>query len=879
MNNKKKILLLDSHAIIHRAFHGVPPLTTSDGTPVNAVYGYASTLMSVLEQFQPDYVVAAFDLPGGTFRHQLFPEYKANRSAPADDLKPQFSLTRELVAGFGIPVVDAENYEADDVIGTLAKKAEQEGLEVVIVTGDKDTFQLITDHISVYTMSRGIRDMVLYDAEAVKEKMGVTVEQVVDFKGICGDASDNIPGVKGIGEKGAQQLLGEYGTLDVVYENIDHIKPALAKKLTEQRELAFLSREIGTISVEAPVELDLELADATHISYKGARAVFQKFGFVSLLKKLAKKVGSEEGGSQAKPVYAISAERWQDYVKDIQEGERVFIVPDHDNGMIYGWGVCAESQDAVYVAHNKEVGELLSGGVLSCAAYDVKGLHHLCDRSGVRHPQCRDDVLLYAYAARLGKSVSFEHLVFDITGEDISAEANPQQMTLDLRDHARSRGSAHRDALLLRDVWKHLETEMEKIAKTQVLDKTVQEVYQEMDLPLADVLYKMESVGVLFDQKVFADISHINEKAVAELREQIQEQAGVAFNVNSTKQLREILFEQLQLPTESIKKTKTGYSTASSELEKLKDAHPIIPLIEKYRELFKLQSTYIDTLPQCVENDGRIHTTYHQEGTSTGRLSSSDPNLQNIPIRSETGRALRQAFIAAPGKKLVSADYSQIDLRCVAHVAEDQQMIAAFTEGADIHTVTAASVLGKDPSDISKEERSQAKELNFGLIYGMGPGAFAKAAGITFGEAKSFIEVYFKNFSGVKTYMENMRLDAAEMGYAETLFGRRYYVSGINAANPQIRAAAERAAINMPIQGLTADIMKKAMLAVDQLIERDFSGRAQLLLQIHDEVIVEADESVAGELSDKIKDVMSGVYALSVPLLVDAEIGDHWGQL
>ncbi len=911
---RELLMLLDGNAIIHRAFHGVPPLSLPDGTPTNAVYGFTSTLLNVLEKFQPDYVVATFDLPGKTFRHDLYPEYKGKRKELDPDLIPQFDLVKEVVLALNIDIQEKENYEADDVIGTLSKQATAEGVNTVIVTGDKDTLQLVDDHVSVFTMSRGISDMILYDSELVLEKMGVRVEQVTDYKGIRGDSSDNIPGVRGIGEKGATELLGLYGDLDGVYAHIDDVKGAMQKKLLEYKEQAYLSKELGTIDCAVPVTLSLKDSSSAAISFDGARAVFQKFAFARLVKRLDKRagrieesaasenVGKSQKKSTKKKVSAATHERASLNSVEAREflghceGKEVVMLLDADHVQLHGAALCLGDR-AVYIPYNDDLRAsfdgFLSRGKSRIIAYDVKALKHQCRALSVPEPLVWRDLLLLAYCARTGKRIALWELVFSIVeGSHVTQEQKQSQMALDLRDDVAVQKRLVAQVSEVAQVYRVILEEMDVIATAQKKSQaeknvkvrddapTVWHVFDHLEMPLMAILYKMEEAGIAFDPAVFSRIAKSTNRKLEKLTKSIHDHAGSAFNINSTKQLRVVLFETLQLPVAGVTRTKTGYSTASSELEKLRSLHPIIPAIETYRELFKLKTTYIDALPALVRDDGRIHTTYNQAVTSTGRLSSSDPNLQNIPTRTEAGRALRAGFVAGKGKKLISADYSQVELRCVAHVAQDTAMIEAFKKGADIHTFTSARVLGKDMDAISKEERSRAKELNFGLIYGMGSSSFAKAADIDLSLAKDFIAKYFGAFHGVKDYMDQTKVFAHEHGYVETLEGRRYYLDGISSKNSMIRSGAERAAINMPIQGLAAEIMKLAMIAVDRfLVEKYPTGDVRMLLQIHDEIILESPEKNAAKVMKEIQSVMEGVYALSVPLTVDAEIGDHWGEL
>ncbi|PID52072.1 MAG: DNA polymerase I [Candidatus Moraniibacteriota bacterium] len=885
-NKKKTLLLLDGNAIIHRAYHAIPPLSTEDGTEINAVFGFTSTLLTVLEKFHPDYIIATFDLPGKNFRHEMYSDYKATRKETPEDLIPQFDLVKDVVRSLGITIIEKAGFEADDVIGTVAADATKQKIDTVIVTGDKDTLQLVDDSVKVFTMSRGIHDMLLYDRELVKEKMGIDVDQIIDYKGLRGDASDNIPGVKGVGEKTAIMLLGEYHTLENVYDNIENIKGAVRKKLEADKEQAFLSRDLGIIRRDVPIEIiSYAETEVQRMTFDNARKMFQKLGFTSLLKRLpdAKKSSDVKGDEQEqkKQYIFLSEDEVASTLEKLQK-EEVCIAIDADEKKMYGVALC--KNDVFYVAYTEKTRELINfflqdGGVKK-VCFDAKNDMHFLAKNNIRLRGVISDILLQAYVLQRNKKFEFEHLVFDVTGDILEEKKKTPQMELSLRDNSIEREQVCQRAFYMKALYGYFTQKICETIKSQNKKANIQTLLDTIEMPLIEILFNMEQCGILLDQKRFGEIAeHINTN-IEKLTENIYEYAGETFNINSTQQLRVILFDKLGIDTSTIKKTKTGFSTASSELNKIRDIHPIVEEIEKYRELFKLKTTYVDVLPTLVHADQRIHTSFNQAVASTGRLSSSDPNLQNIPIRTEEGRTLREGFVAGEGKKLVSADYSQIDLRCVAHVSGDAVLIDAFQKGADIHTFTAASVLGIAQKDVTTKQRSSAKELNFGLIYGMGQFGFARAAGIDNDQAKKFIAAYFEKFAGVKTYMDQTKKDAAQNGYVETLFGRRRYVAGITSKNFQIKSAGERAAINMPIQGLAADIMKLAMIAADKHITKMYhNGEVHAILQIHDEIIFEVDDAVVDIFTHDIRRVMEHVCTLAVPLVVDVAIGNHWGEL
>lgn len=886
----KKLLLLDGNAIVHRAYHAIPPLSTGDGVETNAVYGFTSTLLSVMEKFQPDYIVASFDVPGKTFRHEMYDDYKAKRKETPEDLVPQFDLVKDVVRSLGITIVEKEGYEADDVIGTIAAQTGSDGVETIIVTGDKDTLQLVNDHVRVFTMSRGIHDMILYDRDLVKDKMGVDVDQIVDYKGLRGDSSDNIPGVKGVGEKTAVSLLEEYKTLDNVYEHLDDIKESVRKKLETDKEKALLSRELGRIKTDVPIDnIDYKSVATQNMTFGSARKMFQKLSFTSLLKRLPEGSDADKSADakvavekkKKKHVYVAEGDVAQ-VLKEIEK-EPVAIALDVGDKQLYGFA--ATNGDVVhYIPYTPKTKEMCAFFLSSTGAqkifYDAKKAMHILTKENITLAGIKADALLQAYVVQKNKKFEFEQLVFDATGEVIEEKKSGAQMALVLRDEDEEKERACMRAEYIKVLHEDFQEKIAQTVATQGKKANIATVLETIEMPLVQVLFDMEMQGIMLDKERFGTIAAHIDAELEKLTEAIYKHAGETFNINSTQQLRVILFDKLGIDATNIKKNKTGYSTASSELEKIRDTHPIIENIETYRELFKLKTTYVDVLPTLTDSESRIHTTFNQAVASTGRLSSSDPNLQNIPIRTEEGRKLREGFVAKDGYKLVSVDYSQIDLRCVAHVSGDEALINAFKQGADIHTFTAASVIGVEQSAVTKEQRSSAKELNFGLIYGMGQYGFARAAGIDNKQAKAFIEAYFERFAGVKKYIDDTKEAAKKSGYVETLFGRRRYVPEITSKNFQLKSAGERAAINMPIQGLAADIMKLAMIAVDRRIAKKYDReKVYAVLQVHDEIIFEVEESLVETFVPDVKSVMEKVCELKVPLVVDSAFGNHWGEL
>ena len=888
--SQKTLLLLDGNAIVHRGYHALPPLATKAGEPVGAVYGFAMTLLSVLEKFKPAYVASSFDVPKPTFRHKAYAEYKATRVKAPDDLYAQIPISKEVVRAFGIPIFEMEGFEADDVVGTLARQAESEGMRVVIVTGDMDTLQLVTDNVSVFTMKRGIKDTVLYDAQKVFEKYGLTPDQLPDFKGLRGDPSDNIPGVKGIGEKTASQLLQKYETLEGVYAHLDDIKGLTRDKLARDKTMAIESKMLGTIRTDVPIEANLADCGFDAMTREtDIRKIFTRLEFFSLLGRLTKGGKARKSGEKSKKlnrtgyvkVTKCSADTlWQ----DMTQAEDFAFWMDVDGSSVKGFSVALGSGRVAYIPWREEFFKFyafFTNPKVRAVGYNLKETIKVLSRAGFTGAwENVSDVMLLAYLLQEGTDVSLERLVLVNLGEEIVVDAVQETLfeaSLEETLLPREEKSCEVAEAILR-LHKALQEKLHAVCDTQNKNKTLERVYQDIELPLVPILANMEIRGVQFDAVVFVDILEKVRAKIQKLEKRIYELAGGEFNINSTKQLRGVLFEKLKIATKDIKKTKTGYSTASSELEKLKGEYEIAKRIEEYRELFKLKTTYLDVLPELADSEGRVHTTFNQAVTATGRLSSSDPNLQNIPTRTDLGRMLRKAFVAREGYRLVSADYSQIDLRCAAHLSGDEKLIEAFHKGEDIHVATASEVYGTAVSCVTKEQRRQAKVMNFGVLYGMGAFGFMNASGLERKEAQSFIDAYMEKFSGLAKYLEDVKAYAKTNGYVETELGRRRYVPEINSTNFQVAGAGERMAVNLPIQGLAADIMKLAMIAVEKVVQ-EYGDRVRMILQIHDELIFEVEESLEQEVMGKIKNAMEQVYALQVPLLVDVVAGDCWGDL
>lgn len=871
----KTLVLLDGNALIHRSYHALPPMTTKAGESVNAVYGFTTTLFSVLEKFKPEYIAASFDLPGGTFRDELYKEYKATRVAAPDDLYAQIPRVKELVQAFNIPIYEQAGFEADDCVGTLARQAEVAGVNVIIVTGDTDTLQLVTDQVKVFTLRKGIKDMVLFGPAEVEAKYGFKAEHLIDYKGLRGDSSDNIPGVKGVGEKTATELIQQLGSLENIYAHLDEVKPKVREKLEADRDIAYLSKKLGTIDTKAPVTLDLEKTVAHDFDHEVVKKFLRDLEFFSLLKRvpgettpLASTIVPTKKKSAKKSLLIVDEKVLDEFLESVK-GKLVAVMLKEKDASLFGGGMEAvalavEGEEGREIEWNEitssKLRSFLGDAKQKKLVYDWKGMWHVLARFDASLQGVVADLLLSAYVLGESGKLDLETLFETYLSRSVGA-GNLVENT---------------QGLLL--IHRALETELKKVCEDQLPEKNVLTILNDMELPLVPVLFAMEEAGITLKKEVFTELSQEIDANLKKVEQEIHKLAGRDFNVNSPKQLAEILFVDLAIPTENIKKNKTGFSTASTELEKLRAEYPIVALIEEYRELFKLKTTYVDVLPGMVAEDGRLHTRYDQAVAATGRLSSNDPNLQNIPIRTEWGQRMRTGFVAAPGKKLVGVDYSQIELRIAAHLSNDETMIEAFRNNEDIHRTTASIVHGVKPEEVTDAMRREAKVLNFGIIYGMGAFGLAQAAKIDQKHASEFIKGYLKKFAGVAKYMEAMKAFVKEHGYVETEMGRRRSIPEIESGNVALVRAAERMAINMPIQGLEADIVKLAMLESRELLKK-YEGKALLLLQVHDELIFEVDEDIAEAFAESLKEMMKNVYTLKVPLLVSTEIGNTWGEI
>ena len=919
----ERLVVIDGHAIIFRAYFAMAraaaPLTVkSTGEPVGAVYQFSNTLRNVIEELQPTHIALALDVSDDTtFRRARDPNYKAHREAPPEDLPPQIDRCREVAEAFSIPVFEAPGFEADDVLATLADQAAAQGVETWIATLDSDLLQLVRDDVNVFMFRPYQRDVVRYDSDAkVRERYGIDPIQVIDYKAIVGDTSDNIPGVKGLGDKGAVKLLNIWRTLEEIYEHLDEVKPAgTQKKLREQREVAFHSKWLATINHEVPVQLDLDAASLLQFDRSTAIAKFEELEFRSLT-EWASQLGAESFAAAAAPPEP-ELEVEYDLVRDepaLREWvERAAAAPllavdletsalDPIDCQIAGYALADAEGRAAYipVGHRGELGVEVEGQldaefvrealrpvledpsvpkVLHNAKFDTKVLA----RHGIQLRGLEHDTMLVAYLLtepQIGlKALAQSRLGVNMTPiEELIGKGRKQKTMLDV-PAAEAGPYAAADADMSLRLASVLVPELEQ-------DESLAALYRELELPLIPVLVEMELAGVTLDTSRLEQLDATLDREIETTTAQIYEDAGHEFNIGSPKQLSVVLFEELSLP--KTRKTSQGFSTDAQQLDRLAQSHPIVEHVLGWRELTKLRSTYVESLPPLISaSTGRIHTDYNQTVAATGRLSSERPNLQNIPVRTEMGRQIRAAFVPRAWEALgkhrddvcfVSADYSQIELRVLAHLSDDPGLIEAFNRGEDIHSATASAAYGVTIDDVQPEMRRVAKMMNFGVIYGLTAHGLSQRASMARSDAQAFIDSYFGRFARVAEWIEEIKASTRERGYAETLLGRRRFLPQINSSNFQARLGAERMAVNMPVQGTAADVMKKAMLHIDSgLKDRELRGR--MLLQVHDELIFELPGSEVDDLVGLLQDTMPTAIQMVVPLQIDVRRGSNWRDL
>jgi DNA polymerase-1 len=889
----RRLVIIDAANCLYRAFFGLPPLRAADGFPTNAIFGFAKMLAKVIREEKPDAVAVVFDPPGGCFRDQIYPDYKANRDAQPEDLSAQFPVARELVEAYRIPVLEVAGFEADDVIATLVKNAPA-ATEVAIVSTDKDLMQLVGERVSLLDTVKGTR---IGPAE-VEERFGVPPELLLDARALAGDASDNIPGVRGIGEKGAARLISEWGDLETLLESAEKVTAKKAREaLIQQAEEARLSKRLATLCVDVPLECRFESLSLRGQDDEALRALYRRLGFTQLLESL----GSEEGGAD-QPADRIAVETvtcladLESLVAQLAEldGIAVLMIGDEKKGGLVDEpaGFCFAlagdraaylpigaptllQRDCIPLDEAMPLLRTLLGSPLSppWLSRDTKQLQTLLGESGVRAKLPGFDLELAAHlldpaGPRTTQALASQHLGRTLrTWEEVAGRGAKATSAQQLAPEVVAAWGAEEVCALC---------ELAPRLAGRLKDDALEPLFEDVELPLTAVLSGMERAGVRVDEAVLAELSDEYQSELSGIEGRIFALAGESFQVGSPKQLQRILFEKLKLPV--IRKTKTGYSTDEGVLEQLSAHHELPGEVLAYRKLAKLKSTYVDALPPLVDpTTGRIHPTFHQSGAATGRLSSSHPNVQNIPIRSEEGIRIREAFVSAEGHRLLSADYSQVELRILAHFSRDESLIEAFRSGEDIHQRTAAEVSGIAPEQVTAVQRAHAKAINFGIIYGSSAFGIANQLGIAQADAQSTIDAYFAQYRGVRRFLDATVEAAKRDGFVRTLLGRRRYLPDLTSRNRVLRQAAERMAVNTVIQGTAADLIKKAMVEVVQVLEEQGLS-ARMILQVHDELVFEVSEAEAGQLESLVRDRMESVYALEVPLVVDVGLGSNWRE-
>ena len=923
------LYLIDGHALAYRTYFaltgagaGTSRWVTTSGEPTAGIFGFTSVLLRILEQERPDYIAVAFDR-GRTFRDDLFEDYKATREKMPDDLRTQIDRIRELVDAFNIPRLEMENYEADDILGSVARKIAEQGIGVKIITGDKDLLQLVDQRVMVSLPGKSLADSKDYTEKDVEDFLGVRPEQVVDYKALTGDKSDNIPGVPGIGEKSAAALLAQYKTLEGIYAHLDELKPAQKQKLVDGREKALLSQKLSQIVTDLDIPLDLDQARTNRLRPQDVEPLFRQLEFRSLMKRLEtvteilgvpkdtssggqlglfadEQAVSKKAALDTTCVIVATQAALADLVTVLSAAQVISFDTEttstqHMAADLVGISFAVEPKKGYYVpvGHDPKLGRQLpidevihairkpmTDPKIPKVGHNLSFDYILLARHGLEVTPLSFDTMIAEWlrdpaSRNLGlKNMAWVRLNIQMSDIEELIGTGRKQVTMAQVPIAQAAAYAAADAEVVLRLKPILETRMDEISGRKIFD--------EIEMPLVRVLAEMERTGIMLDLPFVHQMSAELEKSMAFMADEVYKHVGEEFNLNSPQQLAHALFDRMKIdPPAGVRKTVSGsYSTAADILDGLRDKHPIVPWILDYRELSKLKSTYLDALPLEVNpRTGRVHTSYNQAGTVTGRIASSDPNLQNIPIRTELGRKVRRAFIASPDHYLLSVDYSQIELRIVAHIADDQAMLDAFRAGQDIHATTAAAILGLNLNEVTADLRRNAKAVNFGLIYGMSPFGLTRATELTLAEAENFVAAYFQRFPAVKAYIENTKAQARKLGYVETLLGRRRFFPGLkDGTNYVLRGRLEREAINSPIQGTAADIMKLAMLRVASALPKaGLQGR--LLLQVHDELVLEVPEDEVEPTARLVSQELGSAYKLKVPLATDVKWGQNWGEL
>jgi len=889
MTELKKLAIIDGKSVFYRGYYAMPSLSTATGTPTGGVFGFAAMSLELIKKLKPDYVAVAWDKPKTNIRSRLamYPAYKAGRKPAPPDFYAQIPILQDLLKAFGWPLYELDDYEADDIMCTLAKKAHNRGLETMLITSDLDALQCIDEHTHIYILKKGFSNIERFDIEHFVEKHGISVDQFLDLKSLKGDSSDNIPGVPGIGEKTATELLQKYKTLDNIYENIDLIKETTRKKLVAGKDSAYLSKKVALLMADAPIEVDLEATDTHKLDVEALKVLLQKLEFRSLLRNLPDYMRTAEtdmptveiktDGKKAKAHQLVA-----DKVVMIESDVALKAVDFKDKKelILHTFSAGSHGKDPLVLiladattAYVFDLTKLSTSALLRQLAdslsaippvtgYDVKSSFQVLLELGVPLPKVAGDVLVGSFLidplrrARDLSEMAEVDLGYDGSSLDNLSGEETMQRAGEITAVIRALNTFQGESV----------SELTKLI--QLADQ--------VEWPVIPVLAEMEYEGIGLDCDYLNKMSVELADQISDLEQSIYGHADQEFNISSPSQLADILYVKLNLPTQSVKKGKTGYSTAADELAKLRGLHPVIDLISQYREYTKLKSTYVDTLPKQVDENSRVHTTFAMTVAQTGRLSSNDPNLQNIPVRTEVGKRIRTAFVARPEHMFVSGDYSQFELRLAAALSGDQDMIDAFNEDKDIHQLTAAAVLGIKPEEVTKELRYKAKAVNFGILYGQGPHGLAVTSGMTYGEAREFIAKYFEIRPKLKEYLDGLREKAKTKGFVETLLGRRRPTPDAQSTNHMVRESALRQAINMPLQGTAADLTKLAMIKVNEKLPKG----AKMLLQIHDSIMIECKQEQADEVGKILKNTMENIYpTLGVKLKVDISGGVNWGEL
>jgi DNA polymerase-1 len=899
---KPLLLLFDGNALIHRAFHAIPPLTVSKtGEMVNAVQGFASTLLKVLSEIKPTHWAIAFDRPGPTFRHEKFEDYKAQRPKAPEELVSQIKRVHQLVDAFNIPTFEIDGYEADDVLGTLSCQAAQQNADTLIVTGDNDILQVVSPSTRVMSPRRSFSDTVIYDEAGVEQKYDISSTQLADFKALTGDPSDNIPGIPGIGDKTAVKLLRQFDSLEGIYAHINEITPEkLQASLRDHKDHVLRNKELATIVTDVPITLNLDACQVSSYDRQQVVELFRELGFAQLLSRLPEEIEGTPTPAPGKPVskkdyHIIDTDQALDklitqllatkeFTFDLETSTKEVMAAE-----IVGISLSSLPGEAYYipVGHHglSQISQLPLSQVISKLkplledtkipkiAQNGKFDMTVLAEYGIKLENLTFDTMIAAYL--LGeKSIGLKALAFNRLGVEMTPITDligkgAKQLSMAMVPIEEVADYACADA----DITLRLKSLLDADLRKEGLWK----LFSEVEMPLVPVLVTMERNGVAIDAELLRDMSHSLGKEMLRLEAEVYNSLGYRFNINSSQQLSRILYEELMLPKP--RKTKSGYSTEASALEELKGTHPIIELVLQYRQLAKLKSTYTDAFPALVNpKTGRLHTSFNQTGTTTGRLSSSEPNMQNIPIRSELGGKIRQAIIAQPEWCLLSADYSQIDLRALAHISQDTELTTTFLRDEDVHTATAALVFNVPPEKVTSDMRRVAKTVNFGVIYGMSDYGLEQATNFSREEAAQFIASYFEKYPKVKEYIEATKSQAREQGYVQTVMGRRRYIPEINSPNRQVREAAERMAINMPVQGTSADIIKIAMVNLHREMEKQ-SLKTKMTLQVHDELLFEVPPQETDLIKELVNKIMPQALKLSVPLKIDTKLGKNWAEM